>query len=220
MKLNTFGRIQMNNPARSVAQRRFTAKHMLRLGGDIAGGVALEVGCGRGVGIEIILDRFRADRVIGVDIDPKLVALAESRTEPLGDRASVSVGTATDIDAAESTFDAIFDFGVIHQIEQWRKAVEECARVLKPGGRFYFEAVSKPFYRMPMNLAMERGTPDVRKIGFTKDAYLEELERNGIEVGSGYVEPRLPITGAFIGDLIGVGTRTTMGPEPGHLSSP
>ena len=207
VKLNAFGRLQMNNPARAAAQRRFTAKQMLRLGGDVSGGTALEIGCGRGVGIEIIFDTFRANRVVAFDLDPKLVTLAERRVARHGARASVSVGTATAIEAEDATFDAVFDFGVIHQIEDWRDAVAECARVLRPGGRFYFEAVSKPFYRAPMNLAMERGTPDVRRIGFTKDSYLGELESRGISVGSNYIEPRLPITAALIGDLIGVGTR-------------
>ena len=197
----------MNNPARAVAQRRFTATQMLRLGGDVAGGEALEIGCGRGVGVEIILRTFRADQVNAFDLDPKLVASAQRRLERYSDKVVLSVGTATEIQAPDAAFDAVFDFGVIHQIEVWRKAVTECARVLRRGGRFYFEAVSKPFYRLPMNMAMARGTPDVRKIGFDRDTYLSELERNGIDVGSNYIEPRLPITGAFIGDLIGAGTK-------------
>ena len=205
--MNAFGRLQMNNPARVAAQRRVTAKHMVRLGGDVGGGIVLEIGCGRGVGVEIIFDTFRANRVVAFDLDPKLVALAQQRVARFGAKASVSVGTATAIEEQDGTFDAVFDFGVIHQIAEWRTAVGECARVLKPGGRFYFEAVSKPFYRVPMNLAMERGTPDVRKIGFTKDSYLGELGSQGIVVGSNYIEPRLPITAALIGDLIGVGTR-------------
>lgn len=207
MKLNWFGRMQMNNPARAAAQRRVTAKHMLRLGGDLSGSSALEIGCGRGVGIEIILEEFKAAHVVAFDIDPKLIALAERRTARLADKVQLSVGSATGIYARDSSFDAVFDFGVIHQIDEWQTAVSECARVLKPHGRFYFEAVSSPFYRLPMNLAMQKGARDVRKIGFNRDAFLSELDRNGIQVGTNYIEPLLPITAAFIGDLIGVGTR-------------
>lgn len=166
MKLNWFGRIQMNNPARAAAQRRFTAQHMLRLGGDVEDGTALEIGCGRGIGIEIIFDEFEAANVVAFDLDPKLVALAKRRAARFGDKVTVGVASATDVDAADSTYDAVFDFGVIHQIEEWRRAVAECARVLKPGGHFYFEAVSSRLYRLPMNLAMERHAPNVRTIGF------------------------------------------------------
>lgn len=208
MKLNRFGKLQMNNPARAAAQRRYTAQRMLQLGGDVSGGTALEIGCGRGVGAGIVLTDFRAARVVAFDIDPDLVAIAKRRLVPHGDRTRVYAASATAIPESDHAFDAVFDFGVIHQIEEWRKAVTECARVLKPGGNFYFESVSKPFYRLPMNLAMERGTPDVRRIGFDRDAYIAELTRHGVVVGSNYFEPKLPITGTLVGDLIGVGTLT------------
>ena len=207
MKLNRFGKLQMNNPARAAAQRRYTARHMLRLGGDLAGGTALEIGCGRGVGVEIILTTFAAANVVAFDVDPQMVDLARRRLASFGERARIYLGDAAAISDPDDAFDGVFDFGVIHQIVGWQKAVAEVARVLKPGGRFYFEAVSTRFYRFAMNLAMERGTPDVRKIGFGRDSYLSELAKNGIEVGDNYIEPRLPITSALIGDLIGVGTR-------------
>ena len=35
----------------------------------------------------------------------------------------------------------MFDFGIIHHVPQWRRALAEVARVLKPGGRFYAEEV-------------------------------------------------------------------------------
>lgn len=207
MKLSRFGKLQMNNPARAAAQRRYSARHMLRLGGDLDGGTALEIGCGRGVGAEIILTTFGASSVVAFDIDPEMVDLARRRLASFGDRARVYVGDATVISDPDDAFHGVFDFGVIHQIVGWQEAVAEVARVLKPGGRFYFEAVSTRFYRFAMNLAMERGTPDVRKIGFGRDSYLSELAKNGIEVGDNYIQPRLPITSALIGDLVGVGTR-------------
>ena len=208
MKLSRFGKLQMNNPARAAAQRRYTAHHMLRLGGDLDGGTALEIGCGRGVGAEIILTQFAATNVVAFDVDPEMVDLARRRLSPFGDRARVYVGDTTDIAEPDSVFDGVFDFGVVHQIVGWKKAVAEVARVIKPGGRLYFEAVSTRFYRFAMNLAMERGSPDVRKIGFDRESYFTELAKYGIDVGDNFIEPRLPITSALIGDLIGAGTRT------------
>lgn len=197
----------MNNPARAAAQRRITARHMRRLGGTLDGGIALEIGCGRGVGAEIILVEFGAGRVHAFDVDPLLVTRAKKRLAGHRDAVGVSIASATEIPAPDESFDAVFDFGVIHQIATWRKAVAECARVLKPGGRMYFEAVAGRVYRLPMNLAMKSGTPDVRRIGFDRDSYLAELEANGVHVGTNYVQPRLPITAALVGDLIGVGLK-------------
>ncbi len=205
MKLSAFGKLQMNNPARAALQRRYTAKHMLRLGGGVKDGYVLEVGCGRGVGVEIILEVFGAARVEAFDLDPELVRLAERRLRKWSDRVRIYTGDAGRLTAAPDTLDAVFDFGVLHQMVNWRDGVAEIARVLKPGGRYYFEAVASRLYRFPMNLAMERGTPDVRKIGFNKDALFEELRRHGIELGANYLQSRSPLTAVFVGDLIGVG---------------
>jgi len=35
----------------------------------------------------------------------------------------------------------VFDFGIVHHIPDWRLAVSEIHRVLKPRGRFYAEEV-------------------------------------------------------------------------------
>ncbi|MDQ3985497.1 MAG: class I SAM-dependent methyltransferase [Actinomycetota bacterium] len=209
MKLNWFGKLQMNNPARAALQRRYSAARMLRLGGDVEEGHVLEVGCGRGVGIEVILERFAASTVTSFDLDIDLVRLARRRIERFGpDRARVYVADVTAIPAPDSTFDAVFDFGAIHQVVDWRQALSEVARVLKPSGRYFFEAVTHPVYRFPMNLAMERGGPDVRKIGFAKDTLFAELLSKGIEVGVNFMQPRVPITAVFVGDIIGVGRLT------------
>jgi ubiquinone/menaquinone biosynthesis C-methylase UbiE len=40
----------------------------------------------------------------------------------------------TEIELPDDAFDAVFIFGVLHHIPQWRKALCEMARVLKPGG--------------------------------------------------------------------------------------
>jgi hypothetical protein len=55
MLLNAVEKALMNNPARGAIPRHFEARRLLDLGGPMAGGKALEVGCGRGVGVEIIL---------------------------------------------------------------------------------------------------------------------------------------------------------------------
>ena len=52
MLLNRLECALMNNPIRAVVQRRLEAHRLLSLGGRKSGGVAREIGCGRGVGIQ------------------------------------------------------------------------------------------------------------------------------------------------------------------------
>lgn len=37
----------------------------------------------------------------------------------------------------------MFDFGILHHVPDWRRAVREVVRVLKPGRRFYAEEVMR-----------------------------------------------------------------------------
>ena len=141
MLLNRFEYRLMNNPLRAALQRYVEARRLLKMGGAMNGGVALEIGCGRGVGVELILDLFRADAVDGFDVDRRMVALAQIRLARRKQRTRLWVGDATHIASATGSYDAVFDFGVIHHIRDWRSALAEVARVLKPGGRFYGEEI-------------------------------------------------------------------------------
>jgi len=140
----------MNNPLRAAIQRHFEAPRLLRMGGPMGGGAALEIGCGRGVGIELIYEVFGADSVDAFDLDPSMVELARERLAARGLRARLWVGDVTAISSADERYDAVFDFGIIHHIPRWRGALAEVRRVLKPGGRFYAEEVLSDFIHNPL----------------------------------------------------------------------
>lgn len=142
MKLNHFEFILVNNPVRAWSQHTLETPRLIGPSGWLAGQRVLEVGCGRGVGIEILLS-LGAAHVTGFDLDPKMIDRAGKRTAKYGDRARVFVGDAERIDAADAGFDAVVDYGVVHHIPDWQQALKEIARVLKPGGVFYFEDLLK-----------------------------------------------------------------------------
>jgi ubiquinone/menaquinone biosynthesis C-methylase UbiE len=192
----------MNNALRSLGQR-YTAAWLERLGGRIEGGRALEVGCGRGVGVGIILKRFGAATVEALDLDPKMIECAR-RHVAAGDlaRVQLKVGDVTSINAGDATFDAVFDFGAIHLEPNWRKAIAEVRRVLKPGGKFFFEWVTSGILRLPYPLVTEAFG---RMESPTPPLLIHELERQQIKVGESFVCPRLAAWTGFVGDFVGVG---------------
>ncbi|HSB89571.1 MAG TPA: methyltransferase domain-containing protein [Anaerolineales bacterium] len=205
MRLNWLGRAALNSPLRALAQA-YVASQMQALGGVVEGGHVLEIGCGGGVGVSIILEEFRAGKVEAIDIDPKMIQHARQRlaTYSAG-RVTLAVGNATALAAKEATFDAVFDFGAIHLEPAWRKAVGEVARVLKPGARFFFELVTSRALRLSYPLLTE-GFADMEPP--SPESFLGELDHLGIVVGERFVRPRLaPLTG-WVGDLIGVGWRS------------
>jgi ubiquinone/menaquinone biosynthesis C-methylase UbiE len=150
MLLNAVEKALMNNPVRALAQRWFEAPRLRALGGTTDGARALEVGCGRGVGTELVLDVFGAARVDAFDLDRDMVARARARLASRGSRVRIWVGDAEHIDAPDATYDAVFDFAIVHHVPDWRGALSEIARVLRPGGRFYGEEVLRDFIHHPL----------------------------------------------------------------------
>ena len=140
----------MNNPVRSAVQRHFEAQRLLRMGGKMNGGRALEIGCGRGVGTQLIFDVFGAEHVDAFDLDPRMVEKARRRLRDRGSQVRVWVGDTSAICAPDSTYDAVFDFGIIHHVPDWRAVLAEVHRVLKPGGRFYAEEMLRRFIVHPV----------------------------------------------------------------------
>ncbi len=67
----------MNNPVRALMQRRYEARLLERLGGRLEGLRVLEIGCGRGIGTEIILEHFGAREVHAFDLDPIAVLVRQ-----------------------------------------------------------------------------------------------------------------------------------------------
>jgi ubiquinone/menaquinone biosynthesis C-methylase UbiE len=150
MLLNRFETAVMRHPLRHAVQRRFEAARLQAIGGDVAGGLALEVGCGCGVGSEIIHERFGATRVDAFDLDPEMIDLARCRLARFGDLVRLWVGDAMHIDAEDETYDAVFDFGILHHVPEWRVAVREIHGVLRPGGRLFAEEVYAAFILHPV----------------------------------------------------------------------
>lgn len=181
MLLNNAEWYLMNNPVRAWFQRHLEARRLLALGGPMSGGRALEIGCGRGVGVELILDMFGAQSVDAFDLDPTMVALAQKR---LGHHGSVKtfVGSATEIQAANESYDAVFDFGILHHVPNWRRSLREIHRVLKPGGRFYTEEIYAPFLA---NYFVDRLLDHPAEGRFVHEQYAEALCEAGFEIIAG-----------------------------------
>ena len=55
---------------------------------------------------------------------------------------SFEVVDASKLDFPDESFDAIFDFGIIHHIPNWKNCIGELRRVLKDGGKLILEALS------------------------------------------------------------------------------
>jgi ubiquinone/menaquinone biosynthesis C-methylase UbiE len=201
MLLNRVEKALMNNPIRSFLQWRHEAATLERLGGKLSDLRVLELGCGRGVGTQIILERFKARTVHAFDLDPAMIKQARQRLAAYpAERVQVFVGDAEEIAAPNEAYDAVVDFGILHHVPNWQRAVAEVRRVLKPGGRFFFEEVTRQaLERWVYRTFLQHPTEN----RFTAAQFVAELERQGIRVGNNLIE-------WFLGDFVlGVAQRSS-----------
>ena len=159
MKLNLFEMALVNNPVRQ-AMLRSTVSWLHDAACAPLVERVLEIGCGQGDGVREILRRFRPRTVDAFDLDEQQVERARARLVDLGrDGTEVRLwtGDAERIAAADGHYDAVFEFTIFHHVPDWRRALTEVHRVLRPGGLFLFEDLSAEIFRdVPVASALLR----------------------------------------------------------------
>jgi ubiquinone/menaquinone biosynthesis C-methylase UbiE len=135
----------INNPVRPLVQEALEARQLLHLGGTARNAKALEFGCGSGSGIGLLFKYFEVGSVDAFDVDFGLVRSAAKQQRLKSDQVKLWVGNVRRIPVADAYYDAVFDFGTLHHVHDWQSAIKEVRRVLKPGGRFFVEEITRQF---------------------------------------------------------------------------
>src|SRR4051794_26009301 len=101
-------------------------------GHDLAGDV-LELGTGAGANAAALLDRYPQVRLTATDVDPAMLDATRGRLAAFGDRVSVQPADASSLEFGDASFDAVVSLIMLHHVGDWRAALGEVARVLRPG---------------------------------------------------------------------------------------
>ena len=142
--------------------------HLLELidFGAYAGLRVLDVGCGTGVD----LVRFVRGGAVaaGIDIADSAIALARENLRHQSLAASLCVGDGERLPFHDDTFDFVFAHGVVQYTAGDRALVEECRRVLKPGGTAFFQVYNRVSWLNALSRVMKVGlehqdAPVIRK---------------------------------------------------------
>lgn len=117
--------------------------HLLRLVNfeGYRGRRVLEVGCGAGTD----LARFaKAGAVVtGVDIASSAIALAKQNFEQQGLQGDLREADGEHLPFAADSFDLVYAHGVVQYTSSAQALVDECRRVLKPGGEAIFQVYNR-----------------------------------------------------------------------------
>ena len=132
-----------NVEARNDLQARLELPLLVRALRLPRGGRVLEIGCGRGVALPVLAARLAPSALVGVDIDPSLLGVAERRARAHGIEATLLEADVRALPFERGTFDLVIDFGTCYHVSGGRAgarlALGEVARVLRLGGLFVHE---------------------------------------------------------------------------------
>lgn len=120
---------------RLYAQARFLAPRTFE-GVDFARSRrVIEVGCGVGAEIEILLERFPHLEIRGIDAEPGQIARARRHLRgPIrAGRVSLAVGDARALDEPDGAYDGAFLCWVLEHVARPLEVLRELHRVLAPG---------------------------------------------------------------------------------------
>jgi len=131
--------------------------HLLRLVpfDGYRGRSVLEVGCGAGVD----LARFAKGgaEVIGVDLAASAIALARANFEQQGLQGRFEVANGERLPFPDNSFDLVFAHGVVQYTANPPQLVEECRRVLRPGGEAVFQVYNRISWLNALSKLMKVG---------------------------------------------------------------
>lgn len=136
---------------------------------------------GPGVGWETLAlaERFPETTIIGVDYDADQVERARrnlARRPWLSSRVAFQQGDAVALTFPSESFDFVYELNVLHHVHDYPAAIREVRRVLKPGGPFFLQDLSRHFF-----------LPGLRQLFppeslFTRDELARALEGAGFTV--------------------------------------
>lgn len=124
-----------------------------------------DLGCGSGIFSSILAAKGFA--VVGVDISPGMIKLAQQKFPKSQYQIDFTVGDVENLPFPADSFDAILLSGLLHHLPDPSRCIREVHRILKPGGVFtaFDPNRSNPF----MYLYRDRTSPFYSSKGVTEN---------------------------------------------------
>jgi ubiquinone/menaquinone biosynthesis C-methylase UbiE len=120
------------------------------------GHMVLDLGCGTGTLAVLIKKRHPQARVVGLDVDPRVLEQAVRKAHRAGVSIDFTEASALDLPYPSAHFDRVVSSLMLHHLsrEQKRRALSEAWRVLKPDGLLGIADFGRPHTRFTRSVAV------------------------------------------------------------------
>ena len=108
---------------------------------DWQGKAVLDLGCAGGFLAEALDDRGAI--VTGIDPAQDAITAARAHAEEAGRTIRYDVGVGEALPYSDAQFDAVACVDVLEHVTDLQQVLNEVARVLKPGGQFFFDTINR-----------------------------------------------------------------------------
>jgi ubiquinone/menaquinone biosynthesis C-methylase UbiE len=128
-----------------VRERAFK-RRLIELARIGEGSDVLDLGCGTGTLALLVKKTQPAARVVGMDIDERILAMARRKLDKAGVEIELRQGSATEPPFAPASFDRVLTTLVLHHLTtaQKQEALAAARRLLRPGGELHVADWGKP----------------------------------------------------------------------------
>ncbi len=131
----------------------------------------LELGCGAGYAMKLILDQTSVEQVVGLDLSPTLIRSATIRNKNAlkTNRAKLIKANVSSLPFKDANFDRVFSIHTIYFWEDLSETLSEIYRVLNPGGYFILtlcDGKDNQIWESVKSMIEERLIPKAKEYGF------------------------------------------------------
>lgn len=148
---------------------------------DAAFPAILDVGCGHGRSLPLLMEAFHPRHLIGIDREPLVLGNAVKRAAAIGEAVTLIQGDCSWLPLRDGSVDLIFCHQTFHHLVDQEHALQEFHRVLRPDGLLLFAESTRAYIESWIIRWLFRHPMEVQR---SADEYLAMLRAGGFEVTS------------------------------------
>ena len=141
--------------------------------------VIVDAGCGYGRSFQMLNERFHPTRIVGIDVDRKMLATSRKEAARRGIAVELKQASISCLPLSSASVDMVFCHQTFHHLIYQHHALREFHRVLKPNGVLLFAESTRKYIHSRIIRMLFRHPMDVQR---TAAEYLAMIRDAGFEI--------------------------------------